>query len=132
VRCSLALQSIESTLPSVELDLRTGSRESLPSLQKLFDAGASQARRASSQQLFGELNNTAISRDHHSSSSVVPRSCINTNFKMVRLTEVEDEHFHDNPAKAGDEVLLAEDDEDYTDTGTGRLPSPPATTDQSC
>jgi hypothetical protein len=37
---------------------------------------------------------------------------------MVRLTEVEDEHFSEKPAATGDDVLLADDDDDYTDTGT--------------
>lgn len=36
---------------------------------------------------------------------------------MVRLEELEDEHFINNPASSGDDVLLADDDEDYTDTG---------------
>ena len=37
---------------------------------------------------------------------------------MVKLTEVEDEHFSGKPSTTTDEALLAEDDEDYTDTGT--------------
>lgn len=38
---------------------------------------------------------------------------------MVKLTEVEDEHFKEKPTSAKDNVLLASDDEDdYTDTGT--------------
>ena len=38
---------------------------------------------------------------------------------MVKLTEVEDEHFSEKPATTKDDILLAEDDdEDYTDTGT--------------
>lgn len=39
---------------------------------------------------------------------------------MVKLTEVEDEHFaHEKPAPTKDNILLATDDEDedYTDTG---------------
>lgn len=38
---------------------------------------------------------------------------------MVKLTEVEDEHFQEKPAPSKDNVLLATDDEDedYTDTG---------------
>lgn len=38
---------------------------------------------------------------------------------MVKLQEVEDEHFqHEKPAPSKDNVLLASDDEDdYTDTG---------------
>ncbi|KAK5093190.1 mitochondrial import receptor subunit Tom22 [Exophiala xenobiotica] len=35
---------------------------------------------------------------------------------MVRLEEVEDETFVEKPSSAGDEVLLADDDADYTDT----------------
>jgi len=39
---------------------------------------------------------------------------------MVRLTEVEDEHFSEKPGSTGDNVLLADDDdENYTDTGMG-------------
>ena len=37
---------------------------------------------------------------------------------MVKLTEVEDEHFSEKPATTKDDALLAEDDDDYTDTGT--------------
>ena len=41
---------------------------------------------------------------------------------MVKLTEVEDEHFAEKPAATKDDTLLAsDDDDDYTDTGT-RLP----------
>jgi hypothetical protein len=37
---------------------------------------------------------------------------------MVKLTEVEDEHFADKPAATKDDALLAsDDDDDYTDTG---------------
>jgi hypothetical protein len=38
---------------------------------------------------------------------------------MVKLTEVEDEHFKEKPAPTKDDVLLASDDEDedFTDTG---------------
>jgi len=35
---------------------------------------------------------------------------------MVKLTEVEDEHFSEKPATTGDNVLLADDDDDYEDT----------------
>jgi import receptor subunit TOM22 len=39
---------------------------------------------------------------------------------MVKLTEVEDEHFLEKPATTKDDALLADDDDDdeYTDTGT--------------
>ena len=38
---------------------------------------------------------------------------------MVKLTEVEDEHFSEKHANTKDDALLVEDDdEDYTDTGT--------------
>jgi len=37
---------------------------------------------------------------------------------MVKLTEVEDEHFSEKPATTKDNALLADDDDDYTDTGT--------------
>jgi import receptor subunit TOM22 len=37
---------------------------------------------------------------------------------MVKLTEVEDEHFTEKPATTKDDALLADDDDDYTDTGT--------------
>ena len=39
---------------------------------------------------------------------------------MVKLTEVEDEHFSEKPATTKDDALLAndDDDDDYTDTGT--------------
>jgi hypothetical protein len=40
---------------------------------------------------------------------------------MVKLTEVEDEHFAEKPATTKDDALLAnddDDDDDYTDTGT--------------
>lgn len=36
---------------------------------------------------------------------------------MVRLEEVEDETFVDKPESSKDDVLLADDDADYTDTG---------------
>lgn len=38
---------------------------------------------------------------------------------MVKLTEVEDEHFKEKPAPSKNDVLLASDDEedDFTDTG---------------
>jgi hypothetical protein len=37
---------------------------------------------------------------------------------MVKLTEVEDEHFAEKPATTKDDALLAnDDDDDYTDTG---------------
>jgi hypothetical protein len=40
-------------------------------------------------------------------------------FKMVKLTEVEDEHFTEKPATTkGDALLASDDDDDYTDTGT--------------
>jgi len=42
---------------------------------------------------------------------------------MVRLEEVEDETFLEKSASAGDEVLLADDDADYTDTGRQLRPS---------
>jgi hypothetical protein len=35
---------------------------------------------------------------------------------MVKLTEVEDEHFSEKPATTKDDALF-EDDDDYTDTG---------------
>lgn len=37
---------------------------------------------------------------------------------MVKLEELEDEHFVNRPVGSKDDVLLADDDEDYTDTGT--------------
>jgi len=39
---------------------------------------------------------------------------------MVKLTEVEDEHFAEKPATTKDDALLTndDDDDDYTDTGT--------------
>ena len=39
---------------------------------------------------------------------------------MVKLTEVEDEHFSEKPATTKDDALLTndDDDDDYTDTGT--------------
>lgn len=42
---------------------------------------------------------------------------------MVKLTEVEDEHFSEKPATTKDNALLAEDDDEYTDTGTTLSPS---------
>lgn len=36
---------------------------------------------------------------------------------MVKLTEVEDEHFSEKPATIKGDALLADDDDDYTDTG---------------
>lgn len=36
---------------------------------------------------------------------------------MVRLEELEDEHFINKPKATADGALLADDDEDYTDTG---------------
>lgn len=37
---------------------------------------------------------------------------------MVKLTEVEDEHFSEKPSTTKGDVLLAsDDDDDYTDTG---------------
>ncbi|RVX74166.1 hypothetical protein B0A52_01998 [Exophiala mesophila] len=35
---------------------------------------------------------------------------------MVKLEELEDEHFINRPATSKDDVLLADDDDDYTDT----------------
>lgn len=41
---------------------------------------------------------------------------------MVKLTEVEDEHFTDKPAATKNDTLLAsDDDDDYTDTGMALL-----------
>lgn len=40
---------------------------------------------------------------------------------MVKLTEVEDEHFtHEKPVPSKDDILLAgeDDDDEYTDTGS--------------
>lgn len=43
---------------------------------------------------------------------------------MVKLTEVEDEHFVEKPETSKDNTLLMDDeDEDYTDTGTS-APAP--------
>lgn len=36
---------------------------------------------------------------------------------MVKLEELEDEHFVEKPETTKDGALLADDDEDYTDTG---------------
>lgn len=36
---------------------------------------------------------------------------------MVKLEELEDEHFLEKPSVTKDEALLADDDDDYTDTG---------------
>ena len=36
---------------------------------------------------------------------------------MVRLEEVEDETFVEKPSGTKDDVLLADDDDDFTDTG---------------
>lgn len=37
---------------------------------------------------------------------------------MVKLTEVEDEHFSEKPtATKGDALLVSDDEDDYTDTG---------------
>lgn len=38
---------------------------------------------------------------------------------MVKLTEVEDEHFQEKPSTSKDDALLVsdEEDDDYTDTG---------------
>jgi hypothetical protein len=43
---------------------------------------------------------------------------------MVKLTEVEDEHFKEKPVPTKNEVLLASDDEDddFTDTGEWMAP----------
>ena len=50
---------------------------------------------------------------------------------MVKLTEVEDEHFSEKPATTKNDALLTndDDDDDYTDTGTslGELCSTSAT-----
>jgi hypothetical protein len=44
---------------------------------------------------------------------------------MVKLTEVEDEHFTEKPSTTKDDALLASDDEDeYTDTGVNTLYPP--------
>jgi hypothetical protein len=44
---------------------------------------------------------------------------------MVKLTEVEDEHFTEKPPTTKDDALLASDDEDeYTDTGMNTLYPP--------
>jgi hypothetical protein len=51
---------------------------------------------------------------------------------MVKLTEVEDEHYSERPVGLDGEVLLEDDDDDnYTDTGKISpfiLPHPPHTT----
>lgn len=49
---------------------------------------------------------------------------------MVRLEEVEDESFLEKPASSKDDVLLADDDADYTDTGetTRNPPNLPSAT----
>jgi len=39
---------------------------------------------------------------------------------MVKLTEVEDEHFTEKPATT-DGALLIDNDDDYTDTGTALI-----------
>mgnify|MGYP001657920524 CR=1 FL=1 len=47
--------------------------------------------------------------------------------KMVKLTEVEDEHFSEKPSTTKDDALLvSDDDEDYSDTGSypGLTPIP--------
>ena len=44
---------------------------------------------------------------------------------MVRLEELEDEHFVLKPEATADGALLADDDEDYTDTGLSLLPMIP-------
>jgi len=36
---------------------------------------------------------------------------------MVKLEELEDEHFINKPMGTKDDALLVDDDEDYTDTG---------------
>ena len=36
---------------------------------------------------------------------------------MVKLEELEDEHFINKPTSSKDDVLLVDDDGDYTDTG---------------
>ena len=36
---------------------------------------------------------------------------------MVKLTEVEDEHFNEKLPTTSDGALLADNDDDYTDTG---------------
>jgi hypothetical protein len=41
-----------------------------------------------------------------------------TTAKMVKLTEVEDEHFSEKPIPSkNDALLVSDDEEDYTDTG---------------
>ncbi|RMZ89388.1 hypothetical protein DV736_g3377, partial [Chaetothyriales sp. CBS 134916] len=42
---------------------------------------------------------------------------------MVRLEEVEDEAFVEKPLGTKDDALLADDDDDYTDTGSSFSPS---------
>lgn len=41
---------------------------------------------------------------------------------MVKLEELEDEHFVNKPETTSDGALLADDDEDYTDTGQFTIP----------
>lgn len=36
---------------------------------------------------------------------------------MVKLTEVEDEHFREKPAPSKHDLLVSDDEDDYTDTG---------------
>ena len=47
---------------------------------------------------------------------------------MVKLTEVEDEHYAEKRAATKDDELLlaSDDDDDYTDTGTSIIPCLPA------
>lgn len=65
------------------------------------------------------IQNQTYTRPPVDSNYLYPRPYNNT-ATMVKLTEVEDEHFkHEKQAPTKDNVLLATDDEDedYTDTG---------------
>ena len=50
---------------------------------------------------------------------------------MVKLTEVEDEHYAEKAEASKDNALMEDDDEDYTDTGTFASTPMTGTMDQS-
>jgi len=66
-----------------------------------------------------EPNHALRSSNHHQSHLNLSHPYHSTTVKMVKLTEVEDEHFTEKPTATKNDVLLVSDDEDedYSDTG---------------
>lgn len=66
-----------------------------------------------------DLNLISIINPIHAQQLTCPKEFISHSIaNMVKLTEVEDEHYSEKPTGLDGEVLLEDDDDDnYTDTG---------------